>query len=100
VPLQEVLQQKPSAQLAEAHWSPLSHARPLGSFPHELPMHCTPAAQSASEVQVVRQSPLAHPKGQHTRAGPGLQEPLPSQMLPPDTVCWSQTPALQLAPET
>ena len=63
-------------------------------------MHCTPAAQSASDVHVSRQFPLAHPKGQQTRAGPGLQEPLPSQMFPPDTVCWSQAPGLQLTPDT
>ena len=61
VPLQEVLQQKPSTQLPEPHWSLPPHARPLGSCPHELPLHCTPAAQSASAVQAERQPPLVHP---------------------------------------
>lgn len=100
VPSQGVLQQNPSAQLPDPQSSSALHGRPLGNFPHELPLHCMPGAQSASEAHDSTQLPFAHPYGQQTWAGPSLQEPLPSQMWPPDTVSWSQVPGPQVAPGT
>ena len=101
MPSQAVLQQTPSAQNPDKQSSPTLHGpRPLGSLPQALPAHFKPAEQSPSVAQLERHWPSAQPYGQQTTAGPGLQAPLPSQMLRPEILPESQVPARQLAPAT
>ena len=98
-PWQATLQQTPSAQKLEAHWSLVSQA---GAF-HALAAaarstHCCPLTHWLLVVQVSKQSPVAglHENGTQMRVGPGLQCPPPSQAYDPTTASPSHMPGLHI----
>jgi len=94
VPVQALLQQKPSTQAPEAHCPALVHACPAAPrqlpFEHSLPLPHTPphAPQLAGSVAVLTQAPLQFvcPAAQHT-------PPLQATHEPPEHCA----PAAQLA---
>ena len=100
--MQATLQQKPSAQKPEAHCDASEQAAPTGRRP-QLPFtHLTLAAQSLSEVQLVKQALLrvSQLKGAQMVAGPGVQLPAPSQTRIPPSDAPLQVPGWQTVPET
>ena len=58
-------QQTPSTQLALVHSAPATHASPLGFNVHEPDRQNSPAVQSASAAQTVRQAAGPHWYGAH-----------------------------------
>ena len=101
-PVQATLQQKPSAQKFEAHWTEAVQTAPMGRLP-QLPFtHLTLGAQSASDAQVTTQLLvlLSQEKGAQMVAGPGVQLPVPSHTRTPPTDAPSQVPGWHTVPET
>jgi len=88
LPVQASLQQTPSAQKPDLHWSAFWHAWPSPRLPQLPATQVAGATQSASVAQASRQVSLPHMKGSQEMAGPSRQLPRPSQlpagtMLPP-----------------
>jgi hypothetical protein len=101
-PVQETLQQKPSAQKFDAHWLDAVQTAPIGFLP-QLPFtHFTFGAQSASDEQVAMHALVlvSQSNGAQIVAGPGVQLPAPSHTRIPPTEGPSQVPAWQTVPET
>jgi hypothetical protein len=75
-PVQEVLQQKPSAQKPEAHCDPALQTAPVGLGP-QLPFTHFEPTQSLSEAQVAAQVPVLESqlKGAQMTVGPAVQVP-------------------------
>jgi len=88
LPAQASLQQTPSAQNPDLHWSADLHAWPRPRLPQLPSTQVAGVTQSASVVQASRQTSPPHMNGSQAMAGPSRQLPRPSQlpagtMLPP-----------------
>ena len=95
-PVQATLQQTPSVQCPDEHWSSVLHTAPVDFFP-QLPFtHSCPAAQwvvhDSSHLLVAG----SHENGKQASACPGTQAPLPSQTRPAETLSPSQVPGWQV----
>jgi hypothetical protein len=100
-PLHATLQQNPSAQKPDAHWTPVVQLAPPGRLP-QLPFtHLTSGAQSLSEAQPVRQALVTGSQlnGEQMVDGPSLHDPAPSQTRPSATRLPLQAPGWQTVPD-
>ena len=83
VPVQAVAQQKPCAQIVDAHSPPAVQAAPLGFLPQLVPTHTFPVEHWVLTEQVSRQTSLvaAQTYGAQSRPLPGRHPPVPLQRL-------------------